>query len=178
MAEIRHALSVLLTAAILAWGAGPAVARTPQLQRGEADTQLAPLSVSLVAKGEALLAQKQLDAAQDRFETALAVDPRNVAAYLGLAAVARAQGLPGKAARFYREALSIDPTNVAALEGQAHAFIERGARARAEANLERIRQLCPAPCAAAGRVQSALAAPAPRNETVVEARAEAAPRKP
>lgn len=178
MADIRHVLSALLTLAVVSASAAPVAARTPQLQRGEADSQLAPLSVSLVAKGEALLAQKELDAAQDRFESALAVDPRNIAAYLGLAAVARAQGLPGKAARFYREALAIDPTNIAALEGQAHAFIERGARARAEANLERIRQLCPAPCAAAGRVQTALAAPAPRGESVVEARAEPAPRKP
>lgn len=180
MEHARHArnpmFATLLAAAILA-AAGPAAARSGQGQRGAADTELASLSVELVAKGEALLGQKQLMAAADRFETALAVDPRNVAAYLGLAAVARAQGLPGKAARFYREALAIDPTNLAALEGQGHAFIERGARARAEANLERLRQVCAAPCPAASRLQAALAAPA-SAEAVAEARPQPAPRRP
>ncbi len=157
----------------------PALAQSSAaLQRGNADTELSALSVLLVAKGEALLAEKKYSAAADRFETALAVDPRNVKAYLGLAAVARAEGLPGKAARFYREALSVDPSSVAALEGQGLAFIERGARARAEANLERLRQICQAPCPAADRLQAALAAPPPRAEAVVEARAEPTPRKP
>ncbi|WP_448582890.1 hypothetical protein [Thermaurantiacus sp.] len=170
-----HGLTVpaILVAALVF--AGAAGARPGQKLRGTADSELASLSVALVAKGEALLAQKQLMAATDRFETALAVDPRNVAAYLGLAAVARAEGLPGKAARFYREALSIDPANVAALEGQGLAFIDRGARARAEANLERLRQICAAPCPAVNRLQSALAEPAP---AMVEARARPAPAKP
>lgn len=153
-------------------------ARPGQAERGVADTELVGLSVELVAKGEALLAQKQLMAAADRFETALAVDPRNLQAYLGLAAVARAQGLPGKAARFYREALAIDPSNAAALEGQGHAFIERGARARAEANLERLRQVCAAPCPAASRLQTALSATAPASTAVAEARPQPGAAKP
>ncbi len=164
-------------AVVLAGMAAPTAARSESGGRGAADSQLVPLSVELVAKGESLLAQKQLMAAADRFETALAVDPRNVAAYLGLAAVARAQGLPGKAARFYREALAIDPSSTAALEGQGMAFIERGARARAEANLERLRQVCAAPCPAASRLQTALAAPPPAPAAVAEARPQPAPQR-
>ncbi|MFQ3596204.1 MAG: tetratricopeptide repeat protein [Sphingomonadaceae bacterium] len=156
-----------------------AVPVTAQASRGAADSALAPLSVSLVEKGRTLLAQQQLSAAADRFETALAVDPRNIDAYVGLAEVARAQGLPGKAVRFYREALAIDPTSRAALEGQGIAYLERGARPRAEANLERLKTICRnMPCPEANRLQSALAAPAERRESVAEAPPERASVRP
>jgi tetratricopeptide (TPR) repeat protein len=117
--------------------------------------------MELVTKGQALLAQKQYEAATDRFETALAVDPRNVAAYMGLARVAEAQGLPGKAVRFYREALQIDPNNRAAIAAQGEAFVKRGARGKAEANLQRLKTLCGGPCPEAQQLQTALAAPPP-----------------
>lgn len=141
------------------------------LKRGTADTALAPLSVSLVEKGQVLLAGRQYDAAIDRFETALAVDPRNVQAYIGLAEVAKAQGLPGKSVRFYREALGIDPNNREALSGQGVAFLQRGARPRAEANLERLKTLCGGTCPEAARLQTALAAPPVKDNALASAAA-------
>jgi tetratricopeptide (TPR) repeat protein len=153
--------------------AGGAHAAGAGLKRGTADTALAPLSVSLVEKGEALLNQKQWGQASDRFETALAVDPRNVRAYLGLAAAAEAQGLPGKAVRHYREALEIDPLNRAALERQGQAYLKRGAKPRAEANLEKLKAICGGPCPEADRLQTAIVAPPAKEAALAEARAPA-----
>jgi tetratricopeptide (TPR) repeat protein len=147
--------------------------------RGLADSALAPRSVDLVAKGNDLLARNLYGQAIDRFETALAVDPRNIGAYLGLARVAEAQGLPGKAARFYREALGIDPANRDALAGQGIAYLKRGAKPRAEANLERLKTVCGGPCPEATRLAAAIAAPpAPAAPPALAAAPQATPPKP
>lgn len=99
-------------------------------------------SLALLAKGRALQAAGNLDAATDTLETAVAVDPRNRQAFIVLAQVAQTRGLPGKAIRLYREALSLDPNDVAALRGQGEALVAKGAVARAKENLARIRTVC------------------------------------
>ncbi|WP_448586493.1 tetratricopeptide repeat protein [Thermaurantiacus sp.] len=169
---------LIRSAAVWVWLAAhslPAAATGGPEARGLADSALAPRSVELVASGNVLLARKLWGEAIDRFESALAVDPRNIGAYIGLARAAEAQGLPGKAARFYREALEIDPSHREALAGQGIAFLKRGARARAEANLERLKALCAGPCPEAQVLATALAAPAP---PALAAAPEAAPAKP
>jgi Tfp pilus assembly protein PilF len=125
--------------------------------RGLPDDQLAPQSVALLKAGEARLAKRETQAAADLFESALAADPRNRRAYLGLARAAEAEGLPGKAVRFYREALAIEPNDPVALELQGIALVERGAKARAESNLDRLRKLCTASCPSADRLAAAIA---------------------
>lgn len=137
--------------------AAPANGPSPALARGLADSELAPASVAWVGRGDAALALRNFEAAADSFEAALAADPRNRSAFVGLARVAEAQGLPGKAIRLYREALQIEPNDLVALEGQSVALARRGAIERAKANLERIRVLCAQPCAAATRVSAAIA---------------------
>ena len=70
------------------------------------DDQIDPRSVALVEQGAgADRARRSYNEAIDLLETALAVDPRNRSAYIGLARVAQAQKLPGKAISFYAEAL-------------------------------------------------------------------------
>ena len=125
--------------------------------RGLPDNQLAPQSVQLVKAGEELLATRNTAEAIQNFEGALAVDPRNRRAYIGLARAAEADGLPGRAVRYYREALQIDPNDLTALELQGLALVERGAKARAEENLLRVNALCNAPCPAADRLSAAIA---------------------
>jgi Tfp pilus assembly protein PilF len=125
--------------------------------RGLPDNQLSPLSLRLMTTGEAQLGAGNNQAATDSFEAALAADPRNRRAYMGMARAAEAQGLPGKAVRFYREALELDPNDLSALELQGAALVERGAKARAEDNLERIRKLCQGPCPQADRLAAAIA---------------------
>jgi Tfp pilus assembly protein PilF len=125
--------------------------------RGLPDSQIAPLSLEMMKAGEAQLAAGKPDAATDSFEAALAADPRNRRAYTGLARAAEAQGLPGKAVRFYREALELDPNDLAVLEAQGLAMVERGATARAGDNLERMKKLCQGNCTEADRLAAAIA---------------------
>jgi len=125
------------------------------------DSQIEPKSLDWQAKGDAAITAGNLDAATDSFETALIVDPRNRAAYIGLAKVARAQGLSGKAIRFYREALLLDPSDTAALAGQGEAMVQKGAVEKAKENLARVQTLCNGPCAPAQELAAAIAKGAP-----------------
>src|SRR3546814_4277122 len=78
-------------------------------------------STALLAKGEAAAKAGDLDSAADTLETALAVDPRNRAAFVALGDVTHKRGMPGKAIRLYREALNLDPNDIAALRGEGEA---------------------------------------------------------
>ncbi len=140
---------------------GGLLASTSSVAAAPAETIL-PASQQRVQAGFAALSKGLPTVAVDEFETALAVDPRNRQAYIGLARAARAQSLPGKAVKYYREALQLEPNDLDALQGQGEALATRGAKVAAEANLERIRQLCKADCAAAKSLALAIAqAPLP-----------------
>ncbi len=121
------------------------------------DDQLKPASVEFAAAGQAALAAAKPQDAIDSFEAALAIDPRNVAAFSGIAAAYEKLGLPGKAVKYYREALALNPSDIAALEGQGRALVARGATARAQINLARIKALCKADCSAAARLDGVIA---------------------
>lgn len=109
------------------------------------DHQVDVRSVALVQRAEAVRAAGDLNGATDLLETALAVDPRNRAAFVALARIAQAQQLPGKAIRMYREALLLEPTDLAALKGQGEALVQKGAVAKARENLAKIKGLCGSP---------------------------------
>ncbi len=121
------------------------------------DAQIEPLSLEWQKKGEAAQQAGDLNGATDALETALAIDPRNRGAYLSLGKVARAQGLQGKAIRYYREALLLDPTDVQALAGQGQAMVEKGALAKARENLAQVKTLCKSDCPAATQLAAAIA---------------------
>jgi Tfp pilus assembly protein PilF len=128
------------------------------LQGQRADAQIDPRSMALLMQGRAAAASGNLNGATDLIETALAVDPRNRAAFLELATVAARQGLPGKAIRLYREALTIEPNDVTALRGQGEALVAKGAMAAARENLTRIKTLCgKKPCPDAATLASVIA---------------------
>lgn len=101
-----------------------------------------PRSMQLLASGRQAAAAGNFDAATDALESAVAVDPRNAAAFVVLGDIARRRSLPGRAIRLYREALSLDGNDVAALSGQGEALVARGAVDRARANLQRVRTAC------------------------------------
>jgi Tfp pilus assembly protein PilF len=122
-----------------------------------ADDQINPKSMALLAEGQAQLRGGNLTAANDALETALAVDPRNRAAFIALGHVAQAQALPGKAIGLYFEALSLDPNDVTALSAQGEAMVQKGAVERARANLARVKTLCKAECASATQLAAAIA---------------------
>jgi Tfp pilus assembly protein PilF len=121
------------------------------------DDQLKPVSVQLAAVGRAALVAGKPQDAIDSFEAALASDPRNVAAFSGIAAAYEKLGLPGRAIKYYREALALNPSDISALEGQGRALVTRGATARAQINLARIKALCKTDCSAAARLEGTIA---------------------
>lgn len=121
------------------------------------DDQISPRSMELLHQGEALQRAGNLSGATDSMETALAVDPRNRAAFIALAHVAQAQQLPGKAIRLYFEALQLEPNDLAALSGQGEAMVQKGAVERAKLNLAKIKTLCKTECSAASQLAAAIA---------------------
>lgn len=137
--------------------------------------QIDARSMALVAQAKAARAAGDADGATDLLETAVTVDPRNRAAFVLMAEIARGRGLPGRAIRLYREALSLDPNDVQALGGQGDALVQKGAIDRARENLAKIRTLCKTACAPATQLAAAIAkgppiatAQAGRPKSVVE----------
>jgi Tfp pilus assembly protein PilF len=135
------------------------------------DSQIDPRSMALLQQGQALTSAGKYSEATDMLESALAVDPRNRAAYVALARVAQGQKMPGKAIKLYSEALKLEPNDLVALAGQGEALVERGAVERAKKNLERIKLTCKDPCPQATALAAYIAKGPPPE--VVTARAPA-----
>jgi tetratricopeptide (TPR) repeat protein len=138
------------------------------------DDQIDSRSVALAGEAQSLATQARYQDATDLYESALAVDPRNRQAYIGLARAALGLKLPGKAIKFYFEALQLEPNDVAALEGQGEALVQRGAVERAKQNLEKIKTLCAAPCPQATQL-AAIIAKGPPPEVITAQRPDPAP---
>jgi Tfp pilus assembly protein PilF len=136
-----------------------------------ADDRIDAQSLRLLAEGRALKAAGNLDGATDALETAVAVDPRNRAAFIVLASVAESRGLPGKAIRLYREALLLEPGDRAALLGQGQALVAKGAMAQARENLTKLRTLCKGQCPEATTLAAAIAKGPPITTAAVTPRA-------
>ncbi|MGE5723355.1 MAG: tetratricopeptide repeat protein [Sphingomonadales bacterium] len=140
------------------------------------DDQIDPRSMALTQQAQTLTAAGKYGEAEDALETALAVDPRNRAAYIGLARVAEGEKLPGKAIKLYAEALALEPNDVNALSGQGQALVERGAVERAKQNLAKIKTLCKGACTPATTLAAAIAKGPPPQVVTAQA-PEAAPTK-
>lgn len=120
------------------------------------DDQLAPRSVQIQRQGKALFAAGKFDQAQDMFETALAVDPRNRGAFVDLARVAEKQKMFGKAIRLTNKALLIEPNDLDAIAVQGEAMVQIGAIARAKTNLARLQAICPKGCVQLSSLSAAI----------------------
>lgn len=129
------------------------------------DDQIAPRSIALLNQGRELLAQGKFTAADDALETALAVDPRNRAAFVTMARVATKEKLFGQAIRYTNKALALEPTDRDALAVQGEAMVELGALPRARANLAKLQKLCPGGCPQIALLNSAIS----RGPTVASA---------
>ena len=140
------------------------------------DDQIDPRSLALLHQGETLRAAGNFTAAADMLESALAIDPRNRAAYVALGRVAQGQGLPGKAVRFYRDALALNPNDTIALAGQGEAMVQKGAVERARVNLTRIQQLCKGSCPPAVALSAAIAKGPPVEVAVAQTNTKVPPK--
>ena len=122
-----------------------------------------PRAAALITQGQASLKAGETQAAIDAFEAALTVDPGFTPIFVELAEAARADGLQGKAIRYYREALARDPSNFAAMSGEGSALVEKGALEKAKRNLARLESLCGSDCPETKALQSSIAkGPPPR----------------
>jgi len=142
------------------------------------DDQVDPRSAAMVAQAQAHSAAGRHNEAIDLLESALALDPRNRSALIGLARVAQAQRLPGKAIRYYAAVLAIEPNDVAALAGQGEAYVQRGADDRARRNLERVRALCGTSCGQADALAASIQRGPPVELTAQRPPAAATPTPP
>ncbi len=117
-----------------------------------ADDDIDAQSLTFLKLGKDAAQAGNLDSAINWYETSLAVDPRNRAAYVAMAEAVKAQGLSGKAIRFYREALEIEPNDQLAIAGQTEAMIAKGAIEPARKNIARLKMLCRADCGVVDRL--------------------------
>ena len=137
------------------------------------DDQILPKSIELMHQGQTAMAAGKLEEADNLLETALAVDPRNRWAYVNLARVAERQHLFGKAIRMTNKALVMEPNDPEALAVQGEAMVEMGATARAQANLQKLQQVCGAKgCPQVAQLSAAIT----RGPTVASAKPPATPK--
>ena len=145
-----------LSPLLLVFGLAASSLSVPGLSQ-RPDDQLTPKSVALVKQGEASAAAGRYAEADDAFETALAVDPRNRAAFVAMARVAAKQKLYGQAIRFTNRALSLEPTDRSALSVQGQAMVEIGAVGRAKEVLAKLQTVCAGTCSEAASLSAAIA---------------------
>lgn len=156
---------------LLAGLAGVALASPVMSQR--ADDQIQPKSIELQRQARTALSAGKLEDADDLLETALAADPRNRGAFVDLARVAEKQHLFGKAIRMTNKALLLDPNDADAIAVQGEAMVEMGATARAQANLQKLQQVCGGKaCPQLAQLSAAIT----RGPTVASAKAPATPK--
>lgn len=155
---MRLLSSVLIAGVATALAATTAVGQRP-------DDQILPRSAALLKQGEAHLAAGKFVEADEALETALAVDPRNRAAYNTLAKVAQREKLYGQTIRFTKKALALEPNDRDAIAIQGEAMVEMGAVARAKENLVKLQKLCPGGCPQLAELNAAIT----RGPTVASA---------
>jgi Tfp pilus assembly protein PilF len=152
MLEKVMRISLVATAAALTLAA---VSTALHSQRP--DDQIDAKSLQWLAQGRTAAAAGKLDEATDDLETALAVDPRNRAAFVALADVTRERGLNGKAIRLYRDAMLLDPNDVAAIAGEGKALLAKGAVTQAKVDLAKLQKLCTGSCPQTQELSAAIA---------------------
>ena len=152
--------------------AGVALAGPVSGQRS--DDQINPKSVQLMHQAKTLIASGKLEQAEDLLETALAVDPRNRWAFVDMARVAEKQQLFGKAIRMTNKALLLEPNDPDAIAVQGEAMVQMGAVARAQANLQKLQQICaPKGCPQIAQLSTAIT----RGPSVAAAKPVPTPKK-
>lgn len=151
-APVAAALSLILTITASVTSADPRVAD--------------PRAELLISEGRAALEAGDTQAAVDAFEAAFAVDPSYTPVLIELAEAARADGLQGKAIRYYREALVRDPDYLAAISGEGEALVEKGAVEKAQRNLARLESMCGSSCPETVALQASINAGPPARLAV------------
>lgn len=160
-----------LSPVVLAFGLAASSLAVPVVGQ-KPDDQITAQSTELLKTGEAALTAGKLIEADDAFEAALAVDPRNRAAFVAMAKVAMKQRLFGQAIRLTNKALALEPTDKDALAVQGMAMVEQGAAPRARDVLAKLQKLCTSGCTQAAELSGAIA----RGPSLAQAKPPATPK--
>ena len=161
-----HVLSRSLLIGLAAFAlAAPGTAQRP-------DDEILPKSVELERQGQKLYSAGKFEEAENLFETALAVDPRNRGAYVDIARVAGRQHLYGKSIRMTNKALALEPNDIDAIAVQGEAMVELGALPRAQANLAKLQAICTKGCPQLTQLSAAIS----RGPTVAAVKPPATPK--
>jgi len=140
-----------------------AFAVTGSMGQARVNDPIDPRAQALLADGRIAMARGDVEAATDAFESALAVDPGYAGTLVALGDAARRDGMQGKAIHYYRVALERDANDIAALSGEGSAMAEKGALAKANADLTRLEGLCGKTCPETRSLADAIAkGPAPK----------------
>lgn len=117
-----------------------------------------PSAGELVNEAKKLIVKERYKRAIRKLRTALRDEPDNadVHNYLGFAY--RKSGDTENSGTHYRKALALDPNHKSALEYQGELFLTLGRLADAEANMARLRTLCPSGCEESDDLAEAIAA--------------------
>ncbi len=109
------------------------------------------------SEGKKAIDEKRWDAAITHFSRVLVSDPSNADAYNFLGLAYRWQNRLGDSLKAYKAALKIDATHLGANEYLGQAYLKMGDQALAQAQLDRLKELCSA-CKETESLASALAA--------------------
>ncbi len=127
-----------------------------------------PQSIALTTAAESAQRTGDLNEAADLFEAALAVDPANRNAFIGLAEVARARIFPAEAIRLYREALELNPIQGGIGRARRSPCPARSHR-KGALNLARLENVCGTGCAEISELNAALEKGPPARVVSAEA---------
>lgn len=107
---------------------------------------------------EKLISQEKYNKAIEKLSDLVESEPDNADAWNLLGYASRKQGDLKQSAFAYKKALSIDSQHKDALEYQGELFLMLGDKASAEANLAKLKTLCPDGCEQAQMLMDAIAA--------------------
>src|SRR4029078_10684661 len=95
-------------------------------------------------RGNALAGLRDFDAAIKEYEDAVATDPNDASAYIGLGTVNLANGVKEEAEDAFKQAVKVDPRSIPARLGLAHFYLRTERTADAERELRAALEVEPA----------------------------------
>jgi tetratricopeptide (TPR) repeat protein len=155
-------------AGLLAIGSSAAISQKPA-----APVPANPAAEAWKAEGASARARGDFAAANDAYEVAMLLNPRDSSIMIALAGLARSQQLPGKAIRYYEQVLRDNPNDLTALQGEGLAMVDKGALESARQTLAKLQAACKRVCTQATELSAAISRGAPRVVTAEATKASA-----
>lgn len=154
---MRFTPAAILLASALALSASSSLGK-----KGEEGPRRSSAATPWVESGSASLDTGDLMAARAAYETALLLAPGDPDIYFALGKIARAQGMPGRAIKYFDDVRRLDPKNQLAVQEEGLAMMDKGAIESARQALADLKTMCGKNCAVAEPLVAAIAAGPPK----------------